>query len=177
MNSVEYHPTAKQYQEERLSSIEEMEKKGALNSEQANRFRERVEKRASKMSEDLVNLQNRLGQMEQGDRDEFEGESEEGKRILSAIPQGSYVITLEIKGKALSSEGLAEKIESLGIEGKSDISFIIGGSLGMSEEVMARSDFALSFSNMTFPHQMMRVILLEQIYRSYKIIRKETYHK
>ena len=112
-----------------------------------------------------------------GEAEESRIKSEEGKRILSAIPQGSYVITLEIKGKALSSEGLAEKIESLGIEGKSDISFIIGGSLGMSEEVMARSDFALSFSNMTFPHQMMRVILLEQIYRSYKIIRKETYHK
>lgn len=90
MNSAEYHPTAKQYQEERLSSIEEMEKKGALNSEQANRFRERVEKRASKMSEDLVNLQNRLGQMEQGDRDEFEGESEEGKRkrsVFEIMPQ------------------------------------------------------------------------------------------
>ena len=112
-----------------------------------------------------------------GEAEETRIKNEEGKRILYAIPQGSYVITLEIKGKALSSEGLAEKIESLGIEGKSDISFIIGGSLGMSEEVMARSDFALSFSNMTFPHQMMRVILLEQIYRSYKIIRKETYHK
>lgn len=80
MNSAEYHPTAKKYQEEKLSNIEEMEKKGTLNSEQADRFRERIEKRASRMSEDLVNLQKRLGQMEQGNRDEFEGESEEGKR-------------------------------------------------------------------------------------------------
>ncbi len=102
---------------------------------------------------------------------------EEGKRILSRIPSGSYVITLEIKGKKLDSEKLAEKIEKLGLEGKSEISFIIGGSLGLSQEVSKAADLALSFSDMTFPHQMMRVILLEQIYRSYKIIRGETYHK
>lgn len=112
-----------------------------------------------------------------GEAEEARIKSEEGKRILSAIPQGSYVITLEIKGKALSSEELAEKIDTLGVQGKSDISFIIGGSLGLSEEVMKGSDFSLSFSNMTFPHQLMRVVLLEQIYRSFKIIRKETYHK
>ena len=85
MNSAEFHPTAKKYQEEKLSNIEEMEKKGILDSERAKWFRERVEKRASKMSEDLVSLQQRLGQMEQGDRDEFEGESEEGKRKRSVF--------------------------------------------------------------------------------------------
>ncbi|HZK61479.1 MAG TPA: 23S rRNA (pseudouridine(1915)-N(3))-methyltransferase RlmH, partial [Anaerovoracaceae bacterium] len=77
----------------------------------------------------------------------------------------------------LDSEALAEKIESLGMEGKSDITFIIGGSTGLSEEVSRRADFKLSFSKMTFPHQMMRVILLEQVYRSFKIIKGETYHK
>ena len=87
------------------------------------------------------------------------------------------MITLEIKGKGLSSEKLAAKIDALGLEGKSSIVFVIGGSLGLSEEVSKRADFALSFSAMTFPHQMMRVILLEQIYRSFKIIRKEAYHK
>ena len=101
----------------------------------------------------------------------------EGREILSKIKKTNYVITLEIAGKALSSEKLAEKIETLGIEGISDIVFVIGGSLGLSGDVSQRADFRLSFSAMTFPHQMMRVILLEQIYRSFKIIRHETYHK
>ena len=109
--------------------------------------------------------------------DEERVKLEEGKEILKAIRPGTYVITLEIKGKQLSSEELADKIESLGIEGKSNIAFVIGGSLGLSPEVSARSDFKLSFSKMTFPHQMMRVVLLEQVYRSFKIIKHETYHK
>lgn len=101
----------------------------------------------------------------------------EGERILSRIRKDDYVITLEIKGKGLSSEQLASKIEQLGINGRSNLSFVIGGSEGLSPEVSDRADFKLSFSAMTFPHQMMRVILLEQIYRSFKIIRNETYHK
>lgn len=102
---------------------------------------------------------------------------EEGQTILKNIKEGSYVITLEIRGKELSSEGLAEKVQQLQLEGKSDITFVIGGSLGLSPEVSKRADFKLSFSKMTFPHQMMRVILLEQIYRAFKIIKNETYHK
>ncbi|MBR6472197.1 MAG: 23S rRNA (pseudouridine(1915)-N(3))-methyltransferase RlmH [Firmicutes bacterium] len=109
--------------------------------------------------------------------DEEKVKEEEGREILKAIKDGTYVVTLEIKGSALSSEGLAAKIDDLAIMGKSNVTFIIGGSLGLSPEVSARSDFKLSFSKMTFPHQMMRVILLEQIYRSFKIIRHETYHK
>ena len=101
----------------------------------------------------------------------------EGADILSRISSSDYVITLEIKGKVLSSEALAQKIEALAIDGKSSIVFVIGGSLGLSEEVSRRADFKLSFSAMTFPHQMMRVILLEQIYRSFKINRHEAYHK
>lgn len=101
----------------------------------------------------------------------------EGKSILNKIKKESYVVTLEIKGKQLSSEQLAGKINELGLDGKSDIVFIIGGSLGLSEEVSKRSNFKLSFSSMTFPHQMMRVILLEQIYRAFKINRNEPYHK
>ena len=102
---------------------------------------------------------------------------EEGKTILKHIPKEAYVITLEIKGKQLSSEGLAEKISELALMGKSSIVLVIGGSLGLAKEVSDRADFKLSFSPMTFPHQMMRVILLEQIYRAFKINRNETYHK
>jgi len=101
----------------------------------------------------------------------------EGKSILKQIKKDAYVIALEIQGKELTSEALSEKIEALGILGKSDLVFVIGGSIGLSNEVLARADLRLSFSKMTFPHQMMRVILLEQIYRSFKIIRNETYHK
>ncbi|MCI8349298.1 MAG: 23S rRNA (pseudouridine(1915)-N(3))-methyltransferase RlmH [Firmicutes bacterium] len=102
---------------------------------------------------------------------------EEGQTILKNIKDGTYVIALEINGKSLSSEELAAKVDRLAIEGKSDITFVIGGSLGLSKEVSQRADFSLSFSKMTFPHQMMRVILLEQIYRSFKIIKNEAYHK
>ena len=94
--------------------------------------------------------------------------AKEAERILKHIREDAYVVTLEIQGKQLSSEELAEKIETLGIQGRSHIIFIIGGSIGLGREVLAKSDFALSFSKMTFPHQLMRVILLEQIYRSYR---------
>lgn len=103
--------------------------------------------------------------------------TKEAERILKYIKEGTYVITLEIKGKMLSSTELAGKIDKLMLEGKSSITFIIGGSLGLDTSVLKRSDYALSFSNMTFPHQLMRVILLEQIYRSFKIIHNEPYHK
>ena len=102
---------------------------------------------------------------------------EEGKTILKHIKDGSYVITLEILGKNLTSEELASKMEELPLMGKSHVTFIIGGSLGLSKEVSKRSDFKLSFSKMTFPHQMMRVILLEQVYRAFKINKNEAYHK
>lgn len=103
--------------------------------------------------------------------------AKEAERILKYIREDAFVITLEIEGKQLSSEELAEKIETLGVQGKSHIIFIIGGSIGLGRDVLAKSDLALSFSRMTFPHQLMRVILLEQIYRSYRIIQKEPYHK
>ena len=101
----------------------------------------------------------------------------EGKEILGKIGSGDYVITLEIKGKGLSSEQLADRLADLALQGKSTIDFVIGGSLGLSPEVSKRANYKLSFSAMTFPHQMMRVILLEQIYRAFKINNNETYHK
>lgn len=101
----------------------------------------------------------------------------EGQRILSNIKDGAYVIALAIEGKMLSSEEMAYKLQKLGVDGISQIVFVIGGSLGLSDEVMGRADYALSFSRMTFPHQLMRVVALEQIYRSYRIMSGEPYHK
>lgn len=101
----------------------------------------------------------------------------EGERIRSHIPEGAYVISLAIEGKRLDSVTFAEKINKLGIEGKSKIVLIIGGSLGIDSDIKNKSDMLLSFSDMTFPHQLMRVVLLEQIYRAYRIINNEPYHK
>lgn len=101
----------------------------------------------------------------------------EGDRILSNIKEDAYVTALAIEGKMYDSIELSERIDSLGIKGISHIVFVIGGSLGLSDKVLNRADFKLSFSRMTFPHQLMRVILLEQIYRSYRIIKNEPYHK
>lgn len=101
----------------------------------------------------------------------------EGIKILNKISKNSYIIVLDVKGKQLSSEELAEKINTLGIDGTSDITFIIGGSNGLSQDVLDMASFKLSFSKMTFPHQLFKVILLEQIYRAFKINAGETYHK
>ncbi|MBM7581120.1 23S rRNA (pseudouridine(1915)-N(3))-methyltransferase RlmH [Jeotgalibacillus terrae] len=101
----------------------------------------------------------------------------EGERILSKIAPDTHVITLEINGKQLTSEQLAKEIDKLATYGKSKIAFVIGGSLGLSDEVLKRSDFGLSFSKMTFPHQLMKLVLVEQVYRAYRINRNEPYHK
>ena len=93
------------------------------------------------------------------------------------LKDGAFVCAVAIDGVQLDSVSLAEKIERLGTEGNSHIIFMIGGSLGMSDTLLKRADMKLSFSKMTFPHQLMRVILLEQIYRSYRIMNKEPYHK
>lgn len=101
----------------------------------------------------------------------------EAQRILAKLKPDSYVCTLEIAGKELSSVELADWIEKSAVSGRSQISFVIGGSLGLHASVLNKSDFALSFSKMTFPHQLMRVILSEQIYRTFRIINNEPYHK
>ena len=103
--------------------------------------------------------------------------AKEGERHLKHIRDDMYVITLEFGPKMLTSEEFAEKIVTLGVQGKSSIAFVIGGSIGLGKEVLRRSDFALSFSKMTFPHQLMRVVLLEQVYRGYRIMNGEPYHK
>lgn len=101
----------------------------------------------------------------------------EGQRVVDKIPADAYVLALAIEGKMPDSVGLSRKLERLGIEGKSHLVFVIGGSLGLAKEVLDRADEKISFSAMTFPHQLMRVILLEQIYRSYRIMNGEPYHK
>lgn len=101
----------------------------------------------------------------------------EGERILSKISQDTYVIALAINGKMKSSEELASDLDKLATYGKSKIAFVIGGSLGLSDEVLSRANEKLSFSKMTFPHQLMRLILVEQIYRAFRINRGEPYHK
>lgn len=106
-----------------------------------------------------------------------DSKEEESRDILAHVPKGSYVIALDVGGKSLSSENFAKKISDLALEGRSDICFVIGGSNGFDDSVRKAADFRLSFSAFTFPHQLMRVILLEQIYRAFKINNNEKYHK
>lgn len=101
----------------------------------------------------------------------------EGQRLLKNIREQDYVIALAIEGKMPDSVELSEKIQKLGVSGKSSLVFVIGGSLGLSADVLSRANDKISFSRMTFPHQLMQVILLEQIYRSYRIMNNEPYHK
>lgn len=101
----------------------------------------------------------------------------EGERLMKHIRENDYVIALAIDGKMLDSVELSKLVERLGIEGKSSIAFVIGGSLGLSDQVLKRADYKLSFSKMTFPHQLMQMILLEQVYRGYRIMNNEPYHK
>ncbi|MBV5220986.1 23S rRNA (pseudouridine(1915)-N(3))-methyltransferase RlmH [Staphylococcus hominis] len=103
--------------------------------------------------------------------------AKEGQRLLAKIKPQATVITLEIQGKMLSSEGLAKELQQRMTQGQSDFVFVIGGSNGLHQDVLNRSNYALSFSKMTFPHQMMRVVLIEQVYRAFKIMRGEPYNK
>ncbi|MCT8977532.1 23S rRNA (pseudouridine(1915)-N(3))-methyltransferase RlmH [Clostridium sp. CX1] len=111
------------------------------------------------------------------EKEEFMIKEKEGLNILRHIKDNMFVVTLDLKGKMLSSEELASFIKDSGVRGNSNIAFIIGGSLGLSKAVLDRADFSLCFSKMTFPHQLMRVILLEQVYRGFRIINGEPYHK
>ena len=101
---------------------------------------------------------------------------QEGQRLLRQVPEGSYLFVLDVYGQQLSSEKLAAKLDILALQGRSNITFLIGGAFGLSEEVRQAADFRLSFSPMTFTHQMIRLLLVEQIYRCFKINRGEKYH-
>ena len=109
--------------------------------------------------------------------EELQIKAKEGQRIQKYIKDDTYLIALAIEGTMFTSEQLAEKIEQLGLTGKSHITLVIGGSLGLDAGILKRADLLLSFSKLTFPHQLMRLILVEQLYRSYRIIKGEPYHK
>ena len=109
--------------------------------------------------------------------EELHIKGKEAERMEKYLKESAYVIALAIEGKQLDSVELSEKLETLGTSGTSHILFVIGGSLGLSDRILKRADYKLSFSKMTFPHQLMRVILSEQIYRSYRIMNHEPYHK
>ena len=137
-----------------------------------------VKKRLSKYCKlEIIELEDEKAPENLSDKEMLMIKEKEGKKILSKIKDNSYVIALAIDGKNLSSEELAETINKLGVRGISNITFVIGGSLGLSDEVLSRADYKLSFSKMTFPHQLMRLILLEQVYRAYRINNGEPYHK
>lgn len=101
----------------------------------------------------------------------------EGQKILAKISDNDYVFGLAIQGKEITSEGFANQIDQLSTRGTSSFTFVIGGSLGLSDEVMKRSDAQISFGRLTYPHQLMRLILTEQVYRAFRIIKGEPYHK
>ena len=139
---------------------------------------EEFSKRLSKYCKlDLIELEDEKCPENLSEKDMEIVKNKEGQRILSKIKNNSYVIALAIDGKNLSSEELADTISKLAVRGNSHITFIIGGSLGLSDEVLKRADYKLSFSNMTFPHQLMKLILLEQVYRAFRINNNEPYHK
>lgn len=111
------------------------------------------------------------------EKEELQIKEKEGAQILSKIKDNAYVIAMDLKGKTLSSEEFSSFIDNCGIQGNSNLVFIIGGSLGLSQDVLNRAKYKLCFSKMTFPHQLFRVMLLEQIYRGFRIIKGEPYHK
>ncbi len=111
------------------------------------------------------------------EKEELQIKDKEGKKILGKIKDSQYVYALDLSGKQRSSEAFSKEIEKLPIYGDSDVVFVIGGSLGLSVEVIKRSNTQICFSKMTFPHQLMKVILLEQVYRGFRIMKGEPYHK
>lgn len=139
---------------------------------------EEFSKRLSKYCKlDFIELDDEKCPENLSEKDMLIVKDKEGKKIIGKIKNNSYVIALSIDGKNLSSEELADTISKLGVRGHSHVTFVIGGSLGLSDEVLKRADYKLSFSRMTFPHQMMKLILLEQVYRSFRINNNEQYHK
>jgi len=125
----------------------------------------------------LIELQDEKTPDNASEKEELQIKAKEGEAILKNIKENSFVIALDLKGKMIRSEEFSTYIQDLGVNGKSDIVFIIGGSLGLSQEVLNRANYKLCFSKMTFPHQLFRVMLLEQIYRGFRIMKNEPYHK
>lgn len=110
-------------------------------------------------------------------RDEARAIAEEGADVLRAIPDGAHVVALDIEGRSLSSTGISERLAALGLEGRSTVAFVLGGAAGLAPEVLSRADERLSLGRITLPHQLARVVLLEQLYRAFRIMRNEPYHR
>lgn len=144
-------------------------------------YRQAIEEYAKRLSKycklEIIEVADEKTPDKASDALEAQIKEKEADRILEKIKEDAYVFTLEIKGKPYTSEGFAEMIQKTTVQGKSHLVFVIGGSLGLHEKVLKRSNHAISFSDMTFPHQLMRVILTEQIYRAFRIINGEPYHK
>ncbi|MFC0417092.1 23S rRNA (pseudouridine(1915)-N(3))-methyltransferase RlmH [Cytobacillus solani] len=126
---------------------------------------------------EIIEVPDEKAPEELSDTEMIQVKQKEGERILSKIHPDAHVIALAIEGKMKTSEELADGLDKLATYGKSKVTFVIGGSLGLSSEVLQRANEKLSFSKMTFPHQLMRLILVEQVYRAFRILRGEPYHK
>ena len=126
---------------------------------------------------DIIELPDEKTPDNASEKEEAQIKEKEGRAILSKIKDNSYVVAMDLKGKQLTSEELSSFVERCGVTGNSNIVFVIGGSLGLSDEVIKRADYKLCFSKMTFPHQLFRVMLLEQVYRAFRIMKNEPYHK
>ena len=126
---------------------------------------------------DIIELQDEKTPDNASEKEELIIKEKEGKAILSKIKDNAYAVAMDLKGKQITSEELASFISNCGVMGNSNIVFAIGGSLGLSDEVIKRANYKLCFSKMTFPHQLFRVMLLEQVYRGFRIINNEPYHK
>lgn len=126
---------------------------------------------------DIIELPDEKTPDNASEKEELMIKEKEGKAILSKIKDNAYVVAMDLKGKQITSEELASFISNCGVMGNSNIVFVIGGSLGLSDEVIKRANYKLCFSKMTFPHQLFRVMLLEQVYRGFRIINNEPYHK
>jgi len=126
---------------------------------------------------EFISLKQGHTTQEMSEKDILNVKEDEGLRMLDRVNEREYVIALDLKGTELTSEKFSDKIQNLRVTGKSNITFIIGGSHGLSEKVLKRANYKICFSKMTFPHKLMKVILVEQIYRAFKIISNEPYHK
>ena len=151
---------------------------GRIKEKYWNAALEEYAKRLSRYAKlDLVEVEDEPTPDNASPREEARIKAREGERLLARLPKDAYPIALAIEGKAFDSPGMASRIEALGVAGQSHLCFVIGGSLGLAPAVLEQAREAWSFSALTFPHQLMRVILLEQIYRSFRISRGEPYHK
>ena len=126
---------------------------------------------------EIIELQDEKTPDNASEKEEVQIKEKEGSAILSKIKDNSYVIAMDLNGKQLTSVEISQFISNCAVMGNSNIVFVIGGSLGLSEEVIKRADYKLCFSKMTFPHQLFRVMLLEQVYRGFRIMNNEPYHK